>query len=778
MRSGRSAWLAVALLVLAVVSAAAAEPKRVLVLHSFGNFEPEDAFGDYFRGDLPEKSPYPMEQFEVTLEIARFNDGERDAAFVEYVKALFAGRPTDLVVTLVGPAARFVQSHRRDLFSSTPVLFAALDPRAIKAEALTANDAIVGASVDQLEIVENIIRTLPKTTTIAVVIGNSAIERFWIEELRREVRPLENRIHFIFLSELSFGDILTRVAALPPRSAIFFGDLLVDAQGIPHQQEEVLTRLHAVANAPIFGQYDYQLGRGIVGGPLLSIRRLSQRTAEVAANILQGASPGDIKAPVQKLGNPEFDWRELRRWGIAEASLPPNSTIRFREPTLLEQYKWYIIAAAALSALEGVLIVALLFNRRRLRRAHDDSKASEQRMSLAATAGNLRFWVWEIARDEVWASAGDWGLGIWDPAKSIKFGQGIEAAHPEDRDSIRRAVQRAFQGDEEYRVEFRVPFPDLTTHWIAARGRVEFDDKRQPIRMRGVSIDITERKRAEEEAHDLSGRLITAQEDERARLASALHDDITQRLALLAIEAARKESSTGDPDSRQIMRAMRSHLARLSEDVHALSYALHPSILADLGLIEALKAECDRFNSLETIRVSFSAEDNVDEPPRPVALCLYRIAQEALRNVARHASATTIEVSLRVIDNTLQLTVHDNGVGFDPARKQARPSLGHAGMRQRARLVGGDLRVESAPGRGTTVLASAPLSRKPPHLEEAERRAQEGARVVERQREIVATLQQQGHPVDQAKVLLAVFEDTLAAQIKSRDQLREEEQYG
>ena len=120
--------------------------------------------------------------------------------------------------------------------------------------------------------IENILRTLPGTTTVAVVTGDAPIERFWVKELRQVVQPFENRVNFIFLNELSFGDMLTRVAALPPRSAIYFGDLVVDAQGIPHRQAEVLARLHAVANAPIFGQYDYQLGQGIVGGRLLSIQ--------------------------------------------------------------------------------------------------------------------------------------------------------------------------------------------------------------------------------------------------------------------------------------------------------------------------------------------------------------------------------------------------------------------------------------------------------------------------------------------------------------------------
>jgi signal transduction histidine kinase len=392
--------------------------------------------------------------------------------------------------------------------------------------------------------------------------------------------------------------------------------------------------------------------------------------------------------------------------------LPTNGIVRFREPTLWERYKWVIAAAAALCGAESILIVALLINRRRLRRAHDDLQTSEERMSLAAAAANLRFWVWDIPRDETWASATDWSLPLWDPAKPIKFDQGLRAVHVEDRDLVRQAILGAFHSDGDYKVECRIPLPDSAIRWIAARGRVEFDGKGQPIRIRGLSIDITERRRAEEEARELSGRLISAQEDERARLARALHDDITQRLALLAIEAGRSERGLADTTAKQAMRSMRGDLAQISEDVHALSYALHPAILEDLGLIEALKAECDRFSALERISVLFRQEQNLDEPPRPVALCLYRIAQELLRNVACHASASAIEVDLRAVDPGLQLSLRDDGVGFDPTRRQARPSLGHASMRQRLSLLGGELRIDSAPGRGTTILAWVPLNRK------------------------------------------------------------------
>ena len=215
------------------------------------------------------------------------------------------------------------------------------------------------------------------------------------------------------------------------------------------------------------------------------------------------------------------------------------------------------------------------------------------------------------------------------------------------------------------------------------------------------------RRRSEAAAHELGGRLINAHEEERARIARELHDDVTQRLAALAIDAGRDERNSG-PTGGAAMRSMREGLVRLSEDVHALSYRLHPSILEDLGLIEALKAECERFSQCP-VRLEANTRDIPDVLPQDVALCLFRIAQEGLRNVARHAGARRAEVSLRRLDGGLELTVKDDGAGFDPGQHRAQMSLGHASMRQRVALLGGTIDIESSSGHGTTILAWVPL---------------------------------------------------------------------
>ena len=589
MRLRRGIVVGIVLLLYATVSAAASEPKRVLILDLFGrDFAPWNEYATDIRAELLRQSPEPIDLYEASLATARFGGDQQEGPFVDYLRALFAGHQLDLIITIGGPAAGFVQRYRRQLFPSTPMLYTAVEQRRVPLAGLTAKDTAVAITIDFAGLVDNILGVLPKTNNIAVVIGNSPIEKYWLEQVRDAVQPFTNRVAFTWFNTLSFDEMLTRAAALPPRSAIFFGLLSVDAAGVPHEELSALTSLHAVAKAPMFSYVDAYFGRGIVGGPLIDVPDVSRQAGQVAVRLLAGEAPSAIKTPPIGFGKPRFDWRELQRWGISEARLPAGSIVEFRVPTAFEQYKLYIIAVAALCVVQAIFIAVLLLNRRRLER------------------------------------------------------------------------------------------------------------------------ERVERQRAEDTAHEFSRRLISAQEDERSRLARELHDDVTQRLALLAINAGRAAHKAGNGKSDEAMSTMRQGLTKLSEDVHALSYRLHPSILDDLGLIEALKNEAERFSQSESVPVDLKMEEDLVAPTGPIALGLFRIAQEALQNVARHAKAGQVMMSLRQFDNGFEFCVRDDGVGFEPKVHRVRPSLGLASMQQRIYLLGGELNVESSPGHGTMVLAWVP----------------------------------------------------------------------
>jgi signal transduction histidine kinase len=572
-----------ALVVLSGSSARAAEPpaRRILIINSFGSrFAPFAEFASVLRNEIARQSLGPVEFLETPLELARFEDVGGEGPFARYVGTLVTGRQPDLVITIGGPAAHFAASHRDELSAAVPLLITGLDARHRPELAEQPNQVVVDFNLRPAAIVEDILRLLPDTTNLVIVLGNSPLEKFWHAQLERELRPMNGRLQLAWLDTLPLEQMRQRVSTLPAHSAILFGVLFVDAAGIPQEEDQGLVSLSAVARAPMFGGFESQLGHGVVGGPLLSIAAEGRRSAAVALRILSGESVERLAVPPALPERYTYDWRELHRWNIPEGRLPSGSDVRFRPPSLWEAYRRPLVAGLLLVGLEALLIGALLAQRAR-------------------------------------------------------------------------------------------------------------------------------RHRAEEQVRALNRRLLTAQEDERKLLARELHDDFSQRLARLSIDAARLEYAAAVPLDGARQAPMREELARLSEDVHALAYQLHPSTLDDLGLIEALKIEADHFSRLESIPVRLDLGEPPPEPSREAALCLFRVAQEGLRNVKRHARARAVDLACAADGRGTRMILRDDGAGFDPAQTR-RPSLGLAGMRERAALVGGRIEIQSAPGRGTTIVAWVP----------------------------------------------------------------------
>ena len=371
----------------------AAESKRVMLLHSFGlDFKPWSEYAKSIRSELVRQSPWPLDIVENSLVTARSSDEDPEAPFVEYLRALFAKRPLDLIVSIGAPAAAFVQRHRQRLFAATPMVFTAIDQRRVQYSSLTANDAVVALRINYLSAFENILQVLPDTKDVIVVVGSSPIEKFWKEAIGKEVEPLTNRIKLSWTDELSFEALLKQASALPPHTAIFWELMIVDAAGVLHEGDVPLTRVHAVANAPIFSYDESFFGNAIVGGPLLLAADTGRQTAAAAIRILGGEKPGEIRPPPVQFASPVFDWREMQRWGIGENKLPPGSEIRFRNPTAWEQYRAYILAVVAAILIQSALIAWLLYEHRRRQRAEilaRNTMSELTHVNRVATVGQL-----------------------------------------------------------------------------------------------------------------------------------------------------------------------------------------------------------------------------------------------------------------------------------------------------------------------------------------------------------------------------------------------------
>jgi signal transduction histidine kinase len=400
----------------AISSADTAETKRVMLLHSFGrDFKPWSDYARSIREELERQSRWPLDITDHSLVTARSSDEDPEPAFVEYLRALFAKRPLDLVVSIGAPATAFVQRHRERLFAATPMVLTAVEQRRIQWSRLTANDAAVPVWINYRAAFENILQVLPATKNIIVVVGTSPIEKFWKDAIGKEAEPLAGRIAFSWTDHLSFGDLLKQAAALPPNTAIFWELMIVDGAGVIHEGSAPLKWLHAVSSAPIFSYDESFFGGEIVGGPLLRVVDTSRQTAAVAIRILGGEKAGDIKIPPVAFARPQFDWREMRRWGIDESSLPPGSLVLYREPTMWHRYRVQIIAVVALLLLQGALIAWLLYEH--WRRQDVEARSIQQvtelaRMNRLATAGQLSASIAHEIRQPLAAIASSGSAGL------------------------------------------------------------------------------------------------------------------------------------------------------------------------------------------------------------------------------------------------------------------------------------------------------------------------------------------------------------------------------
>jgi PAS domain S-box-containing protein len=220
-------------------------------------------------------------------------------------------------------------------------------------------------------------------------------------------------------------------------------------------------------------------------------------------------------------------------------------------------------------------------------------------------------------------------------------------------------------------------------------------------------------RQSENDLRVLAGRLIHNQEEERSRLARELHDDLVQRLAVFAIDVGTLEKQLIDAPApvQERLHEMKTNIIDISKDIHRLSRRLHPSILKDLGLIRAIEAECINVSRREGIEIVFSHEDIPTAISKNISLALYRIVQEGLNNISKHACAEHTSVSIKGIDHDVLLSVQDDGIGFNPAQVKEKSGLGLSSMRERVRIIDGIFSIESQPEKGTQITVRVPLTR-------------------------------------------------------------------
>jgi PAS domain S-box-containing protein len=357
-----------------------------------------------------------------------------------------------------------------------------------------------------------------------------------------------------------------------------------------------------------------------------------------------------------------------------------------------------------------------------LRKPYEELQVKEKGLSDVQRIAQLGSWEWNILNNAAQWSDEQFRIFGYEPGEIEPMYEQhfISALHPEDRDRVLETVKRTLDNSEPFDIEFRIILPDKSEKTISAQGEVVRNEAGEPERMIGTTLDITEtqgilmelREKEQEllnsqsDLRKLAGRLLSAQEDERRRLARELHDDLTQRLAVLAIDAGQLRSEIrGNSKAADALEAMQGKLITISEDVHSISRQLHPSIIDDLGLEDALRSEINLFSRREGLPVTFESNLGSVNLATDIALCLFRITQESLHNIQKHARAKIVTIHMGLQNGSLLLKISDDGRGFDPMEVRKLRGLGLKSMRERMRLVNGSITYFSQPGQGTKVEA-------------------------------------------------------------------------
>jgi PAS domain S-box-containing protein len=333
---------------------------------------------------------------------------------------------------------------------------------------------------------------------------------------------------------------------------------------------------------------------------------------------------------------------------------------------------------------------------------------SEARFRTMANTTPVMIWMSDIDKlcvffNKVW-------LDFTGRKLEQELGDGWTAGiHPEDLDRCLKTYLGSFDARREFSMDYRLRRSDGEYRWVVDNGVPRYAADATFLGYIGSAIDITDRRAAEAAAHDLSGRLIRAQEEEQSRLARELHDDLSQSLAMLSIEL--EMFGQHPPEVEQISERVQQfskRVKRLSSEVHRLSHELHPAKLEQLGLVAAVRGFCKEFGAAHQLAIEFADGSFPRALPADTALCFYRIVQESLHNVVRHSRGTTAKVNLTMDWDELCLAIIDNGVGFDRATTRPNGSLGLVTMGERARFVRGRLSIESQPGQGTRIELRVP----------------------------------------------------------------------
>ena len=471
----------------------AVETKKVLMLFSDEAHAPSQVILDQtMRLSLQKGSPVPVEIYYEYLDGIRIDSGAYENDLVNLLRKKYEGKKFDLIFTFNDAYLKVLLRNRPNLFPDTPLVFLVLDQRNIAGLNLSPNVTGVWGEINLKPNLELAIALHPGTRKVVVVSGTSEWDHYWLSKAQEDFRDFESTLEFNYLVGLNIQEQQKALAALPQDAIVFFLTSRRDNAGNSYDNLDVLRQISLASSVPIYGTTDAQLGLGIVGGKLISYEAIGTEAAKIGSRVLAGETP-DAIAPHGVPSVSMFDWRELRRWNISETSLPQGSLVRFKQPSIWDQYKYYILGAMALIVIQTALVGWLLVERRRHR------LISESRRYLAAIV--------ESSDDAIFSKDLEGKILSWNHGAELMYGYSAAEIIGQDASKLAPVGRKEEMAEITARIKSGQNVEHLETVRLTQDGKVLDvsitvsalkNENGEIIGVSTIARDITQRKVAEE----------------------------------------------------------------------------------------------------------------------------------------------------------------------------------------------------------------------------------------------------------------------------------------
>jgi PAS domain S-box-containing protein len=681
--------------------------KRVLLLSHYGRESPAEVlFQQGFDTILKSSFTERVEIYREALETYRFPGNEHERLMQQYLHEKYVDRKVDVVVAYTDTALDFLLRYRDQLFPNIPLVYV------ISRQPESANQPTLSTGVwtgpnikDTLGLA---LQMQPDTRQVFVVgaAGYSPVAQLEVQE---QLKDFESpTLHLNYLLGRPLDELLAAVRALPEHSIIIYQRQTQGTGGKIVLPRESVGTIAQAANAPVYVSYDVLIGQGTVGGKVISSEELGSRAAHITINILQGTRPGDIPTERASLV-PMFDWRQLQRWKISEQRLPTGSIVLFKQTSFWELYRWRIIGVLALCLVQALLIVALLIQRSRRAKAEESRRLSEEKFSKAFRSSPDAFLITRQSDGVILEVNDRWvellGYSPADAVGRTTADLDLYAVTDHREKFLSQLAEADFVSAFETKIRTRTGEIKLAV--LAAEIVVINNEPCTLVMLR----DVTEQRNSERALQEMTSQLISLRDEEQRRIAAELHDGLGQSLviinnrALIGLRDAR-DTSRATEQFEEISSAASSAI----DEVRAIVYNLRPHDLGKLGLVQAIKSMVTKISESSPIKLSTDL-DELDQPlSEATETSIYRMVQEALNNIVKHAEATEARVALKRCGDELMVTVADNGKGITATRNGDRSGFGLVGIAERARMLGGSCAVDSKAGLGTTITLTLRLT--------------------------------------------------------------------